>query len=84
MDRKGEYTRRRGLDRETNKMLLEKHISDHGNEGSPMQDLLQVLPALTRDQVKGLLHELHKEGRIQLQGEKRGALWFPGVGDNEQ
>lgn len=75
--KKGEYTRKRGLDRETNKVLLEKHIKDHGREGSPMRDLLQVLPALTREQVKGLLQELRKEKRIHLKGEKRGALWFP-------
>lgn len=76
--KKGEYTRKSGLDKETNKALLEKHITDHKSEGSPMRDLLQVLPALTREQVKGLLKELRHDGRIYMEGAKRGSLWFPG------
>lgn len=80
--KKGEYTRKSGLDRETNKALLEKHITDHKSEGSPMRDLLQVLPALSREQVKGLLKELRQEGRIYMTGVKRGSLWFPGYSEN--
>lgn len=49
--KKGVYTRKRGLDRETNKALLVKHINDNRDEGSPIQDLLQVLPSLSREQV---------------------------------
>jgi ATP-dependent DNA helicase RecG len=80
--KKGEYTRKSGLDKETNKALLEKHITDHKSEGSPMRDLLQVLPALTREQVKGLLKELRHEGRVYMKGAKRGSLWYPGSSVN--
>lgn len=44
---KGTYTRRRGLDHETNKALLEKHLRDSGSEGAPLAELCQVLPALS-------------------------------------
>ena len=53
--KKGVYTRKKGLDREQNKTLLLKHIIDNGAEGSPLSELLQVLPALTPSQVQSLL-----------------------------
>jgi ATP-dependent DNA helicase RecG len=58
LGKKGVYTRKRGLDRETNKALLLQHIAHFRQEGSRLQDLLQVLPQLTRDQVQKLLREL--------------------------
>lgn len=72
------YTRRRGLDREQNKELLLKHIRDGDERGSPMSELHQVLPGLSRDHVKRLMDELRREGRVQLVGERRGARWVPG------
>ncbi|MCK4784278.1 MAG: hypothetical protein KAV87_11045, partial [Desulfobacteraceae bacterium] len=62
--RKGVYTRKRGLDRETNKALLVKHISDNNKEGSGFRDLKQILPALSEDQIKSLIKEFKSEGRI--------------------
>ncbi len=73
--RPGEYTRRRGLDHETNKELLLKHIRESGPAGAPMGELLQVLPANTRNQVKRLVAELRDEGRIVKTGRTRGARW---------
>jgi ATP-dependent DNA helicase RecG len=35
VDRKGVYTRKRGLDRETNKQLLLKHIRDNRDKNKP-------------------------------------------------
>jgi hypothetical protein len=52
------YTRRRGLDREQNEELLLKHIRDGDERGSPMSELHQVLPGLSRDHVKRLMDEL--------------------------
>jgi len=78
LGQKGVYTRKRGLDRETNKMLLLKHIRDNQKEGSRLQELRQVLPALSRGQMRGLLKELQKEGLIHHTGATRAALWFPG------
>ena len=78
LGRKGVYTRKRGLDRETNKMLLLKHIRDNQKEGSRYKELKEVLPALSRGQMQGLLKELQKEGQIHYVGTTRAALWFPG------
>jgi len=73
----GVYTRKRGLDRETNKHLLLKHITENAKAGSKMEELVQVLPALSRAQIVRLLNELKSEDMIRLVGERRGARWFP-------
>ncbi len=75
---KGIYTRRKGLDRETNKALLLKHITENGDQGSRLKDLMQVLPALTMPQVQTLLRELKSKGKIYKVGNTRASLWFPG------
>ncbi len=77
---KGAYTRKRGLDRPTNKGLLLKHIEDHAEDGSPIRDLLDVLPNLSRGQVKTLLQELKDEEKIHCVGTTIRALWYPGRG----
>jgi ATP-dependent DNA helicase RecG len=77
LGKKGVYTRRRGLDRETNKALLLQHIENFRQEGSRLQDLLQVLPQLSRDQVQKLLGELKKERRINSKGKTNAARWYP-------
>jgi hypothetical protein len=38
---------------------------------------MQVLPALSNDQVKKLIAELKKEGKIYKIGATRAALWYP-------
>jgi ATP-dependent DNA helicase RecG len=80
LDRRGTYTRERGLDRQTNKELLCKHIRENDAEGSPWRDLCQVLPALSRSQLQALLHELRGEGRIRVAGTRRWARWHVGPG----
>ncbi len=75
--RKGVYTRKRGLDRETNKALLVKHIRASKAEGARMQELQQVLPAHSRQQIQRLLSEMATEGHIQIVGIKRAARWHP-------
>ena len=77
VNRKGVYTRKRGLDRETNKQLLLKHIKENRDSGSRLKELMQVLPALSNDQVKKLIAELKKEGKIYKIGATRAALWYP-------
>lgn len=76
LGQRGAYTRRRGLDRDTNKALLLKHIRAHNADGTPMTDLLQLLPALSRRQVQALLQDLKKAGAVEVRGQTRGALWF--------
>lgn len=75
---KGAYTRKKGLDRETNKALLLKHIQENRDSGSRLNELAQVLPALTMPQVQSLLRELKSKGQICNVGKTRAALWFPG------
>ena len=73
--RKGVYTRKKGLDRETNKALLLRHISYNNKEGSRFRDLRQVLPSLSEDQVKSLIKELKSEGLIFCKGKTRSGVW---------
>jgi ATP-dependent DNA helicase RecG len=82
--RKGVYTRKKGLDRATNKALLLQHIKDNRKEGSPLQDLLEVLPSLSRGQVQTLLRELRKEGQVHSVGTTKAGRWFPGPGPEER
>ena len=77
VDEKGAYTRKKGLDRETNKALLLKHIKENRDSGSRLKELMQVLPALTMPQVQTLLRELKSEGEIHKVGRTRAALWYP-------
>jgi ATP-dependent DNA helicase RecG len=77
LGKRGTYTARRGLDRETNKLLLLKHIRDNREAGSPLADLRQVLPALSRRQVQLLLYELREEGRVHFTGSTRSTRWVP-------
>lgn len=73
----GVYTRQRGLDRETNKALLSRHIEDSAAVGTAFAELHQVLPGLSRNQVQSLLRELKREGRVVVRGATKGARWFP-------
>lgn len=73
--RTGEYTRRVGLDRETNMALLLKHIRHNDKQGAKAAEFQQVLPSLSRGQIKTLLSNLRKEGKIDCRGAKRGAVW---------
>jgi ATP-dependent DNA helicase RecG len=75
--KKGVYTRKKGLDRETNCQLLLKHISENATTGSKLKELMQVLPSLSMGQVQGLLKHLKKLNKIQNKGVTNAALWFP-------
>ncbi|WP_040668213.1 ATP-binding protein [Nitrolancea hollandica] len=76
--RSGVYTRHRGLDRETNKALLMRHIEVNRTRGSQLGELQEVLPALSRKTIQHLLGELKSEGLIHVIGRTRSARWFPG------
>ena len=71
------YTRRRGLDKETNKELLLKHIRENSKVGSKLYDLCQVLPSLSKSQVQKLVKELKDRGLIEVRGNTKASLWFP-------
>ena len=71
---RGKYTRSRGLDRETNKALIVRHLELHGRRGT-IQEFEEVLPNLTRPQIHGLLKELKAEHRVRRVGGKRYGHW---------
>ena len=75
----GAYSRRRGLDRNTNKMLLLRHIQSAGRRGCALAELQDVLPGLSRSQVQGLLRELRGDGDIHVVGRTRAARWRAGT-----
>ncbi len=73
---KAVYTRKLGLDRGTNKALLEQHLKLQALEGAPLRDLVQVLPAESARGVQRLLDELRAEGRVVVVGRRRWAKWM--------
>ena len=72
----GSYTRQRGLDRETQKALLVKHIRDAVPHGARLKDMQDVLKDLSRNQIQTLLRELRAEGKIRVEGVARAGLWY--------
>lgn len=75
--KKGVYTRKKGLDRETNKALLLKHIINNAKEGSPLAELRQFLPSLSHSMVQWMLRELKDEGLVRLVGRTKASRWYP-------
>ncbi len=75
LGRAGRYTRAKGLDRETHKELLVRHISEVEPEGARLSDLQDVLKELSRRQLQGIVKELREAGRIRLAGSTRGSRW---------
>ena len=73
---KGVYTRKKGLDRETNKALLEQHLRAQGESGAPLSELRQVLPSESEASIQKLLEEMKLENRITLKGQRRWARWL--------
>jgi ATP-dependent DNA helicase RecG len=71
--KRGEYTRRRGLEKEHAKALLIQHLVKFGT--STIQEFEQALPQHPRDAIHRLLGELKKEGKVELLGKKRGSRW---------
>ncbi len=74
---KGVHTRKKGLDHETNKTLLEQHLRSQSKTGAALSELVQVLPALSESKIQLLLNELREEGRVELNGLRRWARWHP-------
>lgn len=72
----GVHTRLIGLDRDTNKELLLKHIRTNVDKGAPLKELQQVLPGHSSRQIQLLLHELRSDGKIEPKGKGKGAAWY--------
>lgn len=54
---------------------------ERSGQGSQFRDLNEVLPSLSRDQVKKILAEMKREKMICLVGKTSAARWYPGTGD---
>ena len=76
LEKTGVHTRIVGLDRETNKELLLKHIRMNKHKGTRLKELYQVLPGHNRGQLQILMRELRSEGRIYCEGRTNAARWF--------
>jgi ATP-dependent DNA helicase RecG len=76
---RGVYTRKKGLDRDTNKALLLQHIQRNAAAGARMAEFKQVLPALGRGQIQALIQEMANEGQVRLLGRTKAARWYPGA-----
>lgn len=72
----GVHTRHVGLDRDTNKELLLKHIRQNNEDGTPFKELQQVLPSLNRDQIRVLMRELRESGKVFCKGRTSAARWY--------
>lgn len=72
----GVHTRQVGLDRETNKELLLKHIRKNNGVGTPFKELQQVLPGLSSNQIRVLMRELKEGGKVYCEGRTSAARWF--------
>ena len=72
----GVHTRHVGLDRDTNKELLLKHIRQNNEVGTPFKELQQVLPGLNRNQIQVLMRELKKDGKVVCKGKTHAAKWY--------
>ena len=73
---RGTHTRKRGLDYDTKKALLLKHLTTQAAEGAPMAELRQVLPADSDDSVLRMLKEMQATGLVVLRGQRRTSRWF--------
>jgi ATP-dependent DNA helicase RecG len=80
----GTYTRYAGLDRETNKELILKHIRDSGGRGAALSEFRQVLPQLTEPQVRHMVYELRDEGKVRLVGWSGSARWHLAIDVKEE
>ncbi len=58
-------------------VLIQERIERNRDEGTPLHELLGVLPSLTRDQVRSLLKQLRAEGKVKVVGGSKNARWFP-------
>lgn len=52
-------------------------LLDNKKNGRVGDELMQVLPPLSKDQVQKLVTELKKEGKIYKIGVTKAALWYP-------
>ncbi len=67
----------RNSDRDVNKGLILQCIKKNFQSGSSLQELMGVLPDLSKAQFQKLLQEMKHQGVIRVEGATRGSLWYP-------
>lgn len=72
----GTHTRQVGLDYETNKELLIKHLRSCADNGAKMAEMEQVLPAQSRRSILRMLNELKSENRVVQKGSGSSSHWL--------
>jgi ATP-dependent DNA helicase RecG len=74
----GVHTRQQGLDYETNKALILKHLGSCGESGAKMAELEQVLPAQSRATILRMLRDLQdtEPPPVELLGKSSAQRWF--------
>ena len=72
----GTFTRLKGLDNNTNKELLKRHMKDMGNSGLKLRVFQQVLPSLDIRNIQWLLNGLKASGEVYVSGRTSAARWF--------
>lgn len=72
----GTHTRLSGLDRETQKELILKHLRNSEEHGVPLRELYEVLPGHDRNQLQVLMKQLKREGRVFVVGRTSAARWY--------
>ncbi|MFH1255050.1 MAG: ATP-binding protein [bacterium] len=65
-NKKGEYTRRKGLDREVKKMLIIEHLKNY--KRGYMKEFVEVLKDTPKPTITKYLNELKKDGKIEFVG----------------
>ena len=71
----GVHTRYVGLNQDTNKELLLKHIRQNNEVGTPFKELQQVLQGLDRNQIHVLMRELRESGKVFCERTTSAARW---------
>jgi len=73
-NKRGVYTRRKGLSDNMYKSMIIKHIETHGF--GKIQDFEDVLPNLPRTKIHFLLSALKKTGKITFEGSRKTGMWI--------
>ena len=76
LQKPGVYTRKKGLDRETNKTLLLKHIMERYEHGATLAEFKQVLPSSSHRAIQEMLRQMKVKGQACLKGRGRSARWY--------
>ncbi|MDR2600435.1 MAG: putative DNA binding domain-containing protein [Oscillospiraceae bacterium] len=70
------HSRQASFDREENKKQILIHVRMHSSRGTPLRELMQLLPNHSRSQIQKLLYELRDEGKVRIDGKANKSRWY--------